>query len=90
VDLEEYLPGIRAVAAALHNRRGLPAALWVVGLSANMTTVKIEKIAALAMKTAATLRAVLDGDASPPGRAARRSPRSLKTGGESPKALPIN
>ena len=80
VDLEEYLPGIRAVAAALHNRRGLPAALWVVGLSANMTTAKIERIAALAMKTAATLRAVLDGDASPPGRAARRSPRSLKTG----------
>lgn len=88
VDLEEYLPGIRAVAAALHNRRGLPTALWVVGISANMTTVKIEKIAALAMETAAKLRAVLDGDASPPGRAARRSLRNLKTGGRPPRPSP--
>jgi DNA-binding IclR family transcriptional regulator len=78
VDIEEYLPGIRAVAVALHNRRGLPTALWVVGISANMTTAKIEKIAALAMEAAGKLRAVLDGDAPVAGKAARRPARGRK------------
>lgn len=80
VDIEEYLPGIRAVAVALHNRRGLPAALWVVGISANMTAAKIEKIAAAAMEAAGKLRGVLDEDAAVPGAAsARRSGRNGKT-----------
>jgi DNA-binding IclR family transcriptional regulator len=60
VDIEEYLPGIRAVAVALHNRRGLPAALWVVGISANMGTEKIQKTAAVAMQMADTLCYKLD------------------------------
>jgi DNA-binding IclR family transcriptional regulator len=78
VDIEEYLPGIRAVAVALHNRRGLPTALWVVGISANMTTAKIEKIAAIAMEAAGKLRGVLDQDAPVTGKSARRPARSIK------------
>jgi DNA-binding IclR family transcriptional regulator len=62
VDIEEYLPGIRAVAVALHNRRGLPTGLWVVGVSANMHKEKIETIAAIAMEKAERLRRMLDED----------------------------
>jgi DNA-binding IclR family transcriptional regulator len=79
VDIEEYLPGIRAVAVALHNRRGLPTALWVVGISANMTAAKIEKIAVIAMEAAESLRGLLDEDVSSvPGLAARRLALSRK------------
>lgn len=60
VDIEEYLPGIRAVAVALHNRRGLPAALWVVGISANMDSDKIKKTAVIAMEKAESMRRKLD------------------------------
>lgn len=60
VDIEEYLQGIRAVAVALHNRRGLPAALWVVGISANMDADKMEKIAEIAREKAEKLRYEMD------------------------------
>jgi DNA-binding IclR family transcriptional regulator len=60
VDIEEYLQGIRAVAVALGNRRGLPAALWVVGISANMDTEKMKKIAALTTEKAENMRLVFD------------------------------
>jgi DNA-binding IclR family transcriptional regulator len=60
VDIEEYLPGIRAVAVALRNRRGLPAGLWVVGVSANMQMEKIRKTAAIAKQKAQALCALLD------------------------------
>jgi DNA-binding IclR family transcriptional regulator len=60
VDIEEYLQGIRAVAVALHNRRGLPAALWVVGISANMDSDKMKKIADIAREKAEKLRCELD------------------------------
>lgn len=77
-DVEEYLPGIRAVAAALHNRRGLPTAIWVVGLAANMTTDKMRRIAAVVMQTAERLRAALDESALPaaPGDGDRRRGRA--------------
>jgi DNA-binding IclR family transcriptional regulator len=69
VDIEEYLQGIRAVAVALHNRRGLPAALWVVGISANMDTDKMKKIADIAREKAEILRYELDeGINNGPGR----------------------
>jgi DNA-binding IclR family transcriptional regulator len=64
VDIEEYLPGIRAVAVALHNRRGLPMGLWVVGISANMHLEKIASIGAIALEKAETLRVLLDEDLS--------------------------
>jgi DNA-binding IclR family transcriptional regulator len=80
VDIEEYLPGIRAVAVALHNRRGLPTALWVVGISANMTLEKIERIAALAREAAGKLRGLLDEDVGLPGKSSHRPDgRSRKT-----------
>jgi DNA-binding IclR family transcriptional regulator len=60
VDIEEYLQGIRAVAVAVHNRRGLPAALWVVGISASMDTDKMKKIADIAREKAEKLRYELD------------------------------
>jgi DNA-binding IclR family transcriptional regulator len=60
VDIEEYLQGIRAVAVALHNRRGLPAALWVVGMSASMDTDKMEQIAGIAREKAEKLRYEMD------------------------------
>jgi len=60
VDIEEYLPGIRAVAVALNNRRGLPTALWVVGMSVNMDMDKIRKIADLAKEKVGQLRLTLD------------------------------
>ena len=60
IDIEEYIQGIRAVAVALHNRRGLPAALWVVGISANMDQEKMEHIAGIARSKADQLRHLLD------------------------------
>jgi DNA-binding IclR family transcriptional regulator len=60
VDIEEYLPGIRAVAVALHNRRGLPTAVWVVGISANMEANKMKRIAEIAIDGAEKLRCELD------------------------------
>ena len=60
VDIEEYLPGIKAVAVALNNRRGLPAALWVVGMSANMDDEKIRWIAGIVKEKAEKLRIDLD------------------------------
>jgi DNA-binding IclR family transcriptional regulator len=68
VDIEEYLLGIRAVAVALHNRRGLPAALWVVGISANIDTDKMKKIADIAMEKAEKLRYELDEGSYGAGR----------------------
>jgi len=60
VDIEEYLPGIRAVAVALGNRRGLAAALWVVGLSAALDEQKLAKTAGVVAKMARRLRDKLD------------------------------
>lgn len=60
VDIEEYLPGIRAVAVALNNRRGLPTAVWVVGISANMNTKKMTRIAEITITSAEKLRAEID------------------------------
>jgi IclR family acetate operon transcriptional repressor len=60
VDNEEYLPGVKAVAVALENQRGLPLAIWVVGFADSMTGGVIETIAAETQRTAASLRDVLD------------------------------
>lgn len=60
VDNEEYLPGVKAVAVALGNQRGLPLAIWVVGFADSITGGVIETIAAETQRTAANLRDVLD------------------------------
>jgi DNA-binding IclR family transcriptional regulator len=68
LDIEEYLQGIRAVAVALQNRRGLPAALWVVGMSANMDMDKMIKIAEIVKEKAEKLRSDLDEGSYGAGR----------------------
>jgi DNA-binding IclR family transcriptional regulator len=53
VDDEAYLSGIRAVAVALNNRRGLPMAIWVVDIASNMDPEKqqlVAEIGAVAVK----------------------------------------
>ena len=60
IDIEEYLPGIKAVAVALRNLRGLPSALWVVGMSANLDREKMGAIADLTRQQAEILRRQLD------------------------------
>ena len=60
LDNEEYLPGVRAVAVGIDNRRGIPLAIWVVGFidmteDDNMSLI-IQKIT----DTAHRLREVFD------------------------------
>ena len=44
VDDEEYLPGVKAVAAGLGNHRGLPLAVWVVGFAGAMDDAVMPRI----------------------------------------------
>jgi len=60
VDDGEYLPGVKAVAVALGNQRGLPMAIWVVGFADAMAASAIPVIAGETRRAAAELREVLD------------------------------
>jgi len=60
VDDEEYLAGVKAVAVALVNRRGLPLAIWAVGFAESMGDQAIGKIALETQRAAENLRDVLD------------------------------
>ena len=60
VDDEEYLPGVKAVAVALGNQRGLPLAIWVVGFADAMGKNAIPGIAEETGRAAVKLREVLD------------------------------
>jgi DNA-binding IclR family transcriptional regulator len=60
VDMEEYIPGIRAVAVAIRNLRGLPMAIWVVGMSANFGQDQIKRISVIAGEAAGALREQID------------------------------
>jgi DNA-binding IclR family transcriptional regulator len=60
IDNEEYIPGIKAVAVALNNRRGPSLAVWVVGLSSTMNPAKIEEIIDAVLKTSERLRTALE------------------------------
>jgi DNA-binding IclR family transcriptional regulator len=60
IDNEEYIHGIKAVAVALGNRRGLPLAVWVVGLSSTMEPEKIRRITDAVLKTSEKLRSALE------------------------------
>jgi DNA-binding IclR family transcriptional regulator len=60
VDDEEYLAGVKAVAVALGNQRGLPLAMWVVGFADAMGASVIPGIAEETRRAAANLREVLD------------------------------
>jgi len=61
IDDEEYLSGIRAAAVALHNRRGLPMAIWVVGIASNMGLRRLQQVAELTVVAAGKLRSQLEG-----------------------------
>jgi len=60
LDDEEYIPGVRAVAASIGNLHGLPMAIWVVGFAGNMGETEIKKITRATLDTTEKLRAVLD------------------------------
>ena len=60
-DDEEYLSGIRAVAASVHNWRGLPMAIWVVGIAGNMGLARLHQVAEIVMASAGKLRSQLEG-----------------------------
>lgn len=60
LDLEEYIPGVRAVAVTIGNRRGLPLALWVVGMSGNLGNNQMKRIAAITVDAARVLRELVD------------------------------
>ena len=60
VDEEEYLPGVKAVAVAVGNQRGLPLAIWVVGFADAMGKNAVSEIVAETKRAAARLRDSLD------------------------------
>jgi DNA-binding IclR family transcriptional regulator len=60
VDNEEYLPGVKAVAVALGNERGLPPAIGVVGFAHSMGDSFVAGIAEETRHAAVKLREVLD------------------------------
>ena len=65
LDNEEYLPGVKAVAASLGNHRGLPLAIWVVGFAGAMTETKIPTIIEHILATVEVLKSVLDENPKP-------------------------
>ena len=60
IDDEEYIPGIKAVAVALHNRKGPSLAVWVVGLSNTMGSTKIQQVIDVILNTTKKLGLALE------------------------------
>jgi DNA-binding IclR family transcriptional regulator len=60
VDDEEYLPGVRAIAIGVGNRRGLPLALWVVGFAGAMEKAVIPAFVQHIQKSAQDLQKIMD------------------------------
>jgi DNA-binding IclR family transcriptional regulator len=60
VDDEEYLPGVRAIAIGVGNRRGLPLALWVVGFAGAMEKAVIPAFVQHIQKSAHDLQKIMD------------------------------
>jgi IclR family KDG regulon transcriptional repressor len=52
IDDEEYLIGVRAIAAPIETASRPPAAIWVVGFTSSLTNEKMEKVIAGIRKTA--------------------------------------
>jgi DNA-binding IclR family transcriptional regulator len=63
LDDEEYLPGVRAVAVGLGNRRGLPLAIWVVGFADSMNDEMLPQVINRTLTAGRKLQKVLDGSA---------------------------
>jgi DNA-binding IclR family transcriptional regulator len=60
VDDEEYLPGVRAIAIGVGNRRGLPLALWVVGFAGAMEKAVIPNFVQHIQKSVHNLQKIMD------------------------------
>jgi DNA-binding IclR family transcriptional regulator len=60
VDIEEYIPGINAVSVAIDSLHGMPAAIWVVGMSGNLDKGRIKNIAAIMLNAAQGLMKRID------------------------------
>lgn len=88
-DNEEYISGMWAVAVGLNNKRGLPLAIWVVGISSNTGPEKFQEIAGTAMAAAKDLRLRLKEtlESRPRGTAGHSEAPSKVQGEESANAL---
>jgi len=60
VDDEEYLPGVKAIAVSVGNRRGLPLALWVVGFAGAMEKAVLPNFIQHIQKSAHNLQKIMD------------------------------
>jgi IclR family KDG regulon transcriptional repressor len=56
IDDEEYIPGVRAVAAPIQAASLPPAAIWVVGFSSSLNDQKMQKVIAEIRKSAEDIR----------------------------------
>jgi DNA-binding IclR family transcriptional regulator len=65
VDDEEYLPGVRAVAAPLQAVSLPPAAIWVVGFTSSFTDQKMEEVILEIRKTAQDINRSLEDHGRP-------------------------
>lgn len=61
IDREEYLQGVRAVAAPINTEGPLLAAIWVVGFSSSLTDEKIEQVIRSTLHTADAISRELKG-----------------------------
>jgi DNA-binding IclR family transcriptional regulator len=52
IDDEEYLPGVRAIAAPIQTASFPPAAVWAVGFASSLNDQKMEKVISEIQKTA--------------------------------------
>ena len=60
LDMEEYLPGVKAVAVGLGNHRGLPLVLWIVGFAGSLKDDIVPGIIQQTLKAAEKLQLSLD------------------------------
>jgi len=60
VDDQEYLPGVKAVAVSVGNRRGLPLALWAVGFAGEMEDGVLPNMIQYLQKAAHNLQKLMD------------------------------
>ncbi|MFH0731022.1 MAG: IclR family transcriptional regulator [Pseudomonadota bacterium] len=60
LDIEEYMPGVSAIAVSLGNLRGLPLAVWVVGFANTMGTGDLHLMAREVKQLAEKLKLSLD------------------------------
>ncbi len=62
LDKEEFMSGVWGVAAGLHNYRGLPMGIWVIGFASAMDEDSINRISDMIVPVSHELRDILDGN----------------------------